>query len=188
MKTYLITWNQKKLEEIKKNISNKIKLKSQKLDIEELQSLDMWEISKQKAINAYKLLQKPVLVDDSGIYFDAYNNFPWTFAKFAFLQLWFDGFEKLLQNGNNTWSMKTILSYMDWTLSEPIQLVGEKRWTWKFNPKYTIDANSNVPYNNIFYLDWKDKPISEDYENWVKDNHRAKAVRKLNEWIDSITN
>ncbi|MDP2638001.1 MAG: non-canonical purine NTP pyrophosphatase [Candidatus Levybacteria bacterium] len=41
------------------------------LSIPEIQSLDPREVAAQKAIEAYRKLQKPVLVDDSSLVFSA---------------------------------------------------------------------------------------------------------------------
>ena len=37
------------------------------LEILEIQSLDVQEVAKEKALSAYKVLQQPVVVDDTGM-------------------------------------------------------------------------------------------------------------------------
>ena len=40
---------------------------------------------------AYKILKKPLITDDTAIYFEGYPGFPGTFTKFVFQGLGFSG-------------------------------------------------------------------------------------------------
>jgi len=59
------------------------------VDIPELQGLNFEEIVKQKAELAYKELQEPVLVEDSGLVFNSWNGLPGPLVK------WFEESVKL---------------------------------------------------------------------------------------------
>lgn len=52
------------------------------LEIPEIQSFSLEEIVKEKALHAYRKLQRPVLVDDVGFYLDVLKGFPGPFVKF----------------------------------------------------------------------------------------------------------
>lgn len=54
------------------------------LDLDEVQSLDVKKIARQKARLAFKKIQKPLFVDDVGLYVEAWNGFPGPFIKFLF--------------------------------------------------------------------------------------------------------
>lgn len=54
------------------------------VDLVEIQSLNLEDIITNKVKEAYKKLKKPVLVDDVGIFFDAWNGFPGPFIKFLY--------------------------------------------------------------------------------------------------------
>jgi inosine/xanthosine triphosphate pyrophosphatase family protein len=54
------------------------------MDIPELDSQDLIAISQDKAKKAFEKLKKPLIVDDSGIYFDEYPGFPGPLAKRVF--------------------------------------------------------------------------------------------------------
>lgn len=58
-----------------------------KLDLLEVQSDSLEEISLFKARQAYELLKKPVLVMDGGFYITALNGFPGPFARYMFDQM-----------------------------------------------------------------------------------------------------
>ena len=95
---YYATGNSGKFEEAQDCIKKHapfIELKQLDVDIEEIQTLDQETIALDKARKAFKTVGKPVLVDDAGIFFDKYQNFPGTLSKFIFKTLCFDGVFKL---------------------------------------------------------------------------------------------
>ncbi len=57
-----------------------IKLEQKKLDLIEIQSMDLAAISLHKAHQAYEILQAPVLVMDGGFYMDGLNGFPGSYT------------------------------------------------------------------------------------------------------------
>lgn len=88
MKAVLVTGNKNKLREFKSILGED--LENVKIDLEEIQSLDLKEICEYKAKQAYCVLQKPVLVEDTGFFIDELNGLPGPFIKF---------FEERLGNG-----------------------------------------------------------------------------------------
>jgi len=69
-------------------------------DIPEIQSLDQRAVAIDKARQAYQHLQSPVLVDDSGIYFDQYHEFPGVLSKYIFQALGLAGIKRLMNTGD----------------------------------------------------------------------------------------
>ena len=59
-----------------------ISFKHEKLELEEIQSLDMEQIILHKAKQAYELLHKPVFVDDVSMWLDELHGLPGPFIKF----------------------------------------------------------------------------------------------------------
>lgn len=88
-KLTFITGNAVKAEAIKKYLD--FPVEHQKLDIPEIQSLDLKEVVTFKAKEAYKYIKSPVLVEDTSLSFLALGRLPGTFIK------WFEemGNEKL---------------------------------------------------------------------------------------------
>src|SRR5690242_7385651 len=83
---YFVTTNAGKFEEVKKWINEldpSIDLIQVSLDIPEHQSLDVHKVALAKAIDAWNLVKKPLLIDDGGIYLEKYNKFPGTLSKFV---------------------------------------------------------------------------------------------------------
>ena len=81
---YFVSGNKGKLIEIQKfNENFGIDLAQAELDLLEPQATSLTYISKFKAVHAWKKLKKPLFVDDGGIFFEKYNNFPGTMSKYV---------------------------------------------------------------------------------------------------------
>lgn len=100
---YYVTSNSDKFELVyrylERNAPN-IQLKPCAHDLIEIQSYNQEEVAIDKARQAWKLLQKPVLIDDAGIYFEKYRDFPGVFTKFVYHALGRDGLRKLVVPGD----------------------------------------------------------------------------------------
>ena len=77
----IVTSNPNKAAEIS-GILTGVDIASAALEIPEIQSFSLEEIVKEKALHAYRELQRPVLVDDVGFYLDVLKGFPGPFVKF----------------------------------------------------------------------------------------------------------
>lgn len=75
-----ITGNQDKADYLGRLIG--MPIKHHKIDIDELQSVDLKEVIEHKARQAYETLKTPVLVEDVSLEFNALNKLPGTFIKF----------------------------------------------------------------------------------------------------------
>lgn len=89
-----ITGNVAKAEQLARHLEYPVK--HQKLDISEIQSLDLKEIAEHKAKEAYKQIKEPVLVEDTSLVFHALGNLPGPFIKWFLEELDNDGLCKLL--------------------------------------------------------------------------------------------
>lgn len=78
----LVTGNKHKLAEWRRMFSANVKLQSVDIDLEEIQSLDMQKIVRDKAKRAYDKLQCPVIVEDISAGIDHLGGLPGPFIKF----------------------------------------------------------------------------------------------------------
>lgn len=69
-------------------------------DLIELQDTDQRTVAIEKGRVAWRLLKRPVIVDDAGIYFENYKDFPGVFTKYIYSGLGFDGIRRLIANGD----------------------------------------------------------------------------------------
>ena len=75
-----ISGNQNKINYISKTLD--ITLDHQKIDLDEVQSADPRVVAEHKVRQAYELIRKPVLVEDTSLSFNALNGLPGPFVKF----------------------------------------------------------------------------------------------------------
>ena len=75
-----ITGNQSKADYLAKYLG--LPVKHQKLDLDEVQSLDLHTIVEHKVQQAYRAVGTPVIVEDVALEFSALGRFPGTFIKF----------------------------------------------------------------------------------------------------------
>lgn len=91
-----VTGNPGKAQQIKKYL--RIPIGHHELDLDEIQSLNLDEIIAHKAKEAYKKLQKPVLVDDTSLTIHTFGHLPGPFIKWFLKELGDTGICKLVAN------------------------------------------------------------------------------------------
>lgn len=79
MSVTFITGNQNKIDFMQKHLG--MAFRHQKLDLEEIQSMELKEISEYKARQAYEAIRSPVLVEDVGLYCKGMGGLPGPFVK-----------------------------------------------------------------------------------------------------------
>ena len=84
-----ITGNVKKAEFLEKYLG--IQIGQKKLDLDELQSLDLREIAEHKVRQAYEILKSPVLVEDIAFSMNALGKLPGPFIKWFIQEVGFEG-------------------------------------------------------------------------------------------------
>ena len=92
----------------------KAKLISYKYELIEPRTDDIKEIATAKVKQAYDIVKKPCIAQDSGFYIDALNGFPKTFVNFSLDTIGLDGILKLMENKENRkCAFKECLAYYD---------------------------------------------------------------------------
>jgi len=79
MKLLFVTGNQGKADRLSEYLG--IEIDHRKIDVEEIQSSDIKEVAKDKALKAYEIVGQPVLVDDVSLEFDALGGLPGAFVR-----------------------------------------------------------------------------------------------------------
>ena len=83
MKLHFATSNPNKLRELSELLE--LQLESFPLDLQEIQTTNLQELVKNKLQQAYQHIQSPVIVEDTSLYFEAWNELPGPLVKW-FLQ------------------------------------------------------------------------------------------------------
>lgn len=92
----------------------KAKLIPYDAELDEPRSDDLVEIATAKVKQAYEIVKKPCIAQDSGFYIDALNGFPRTFVNFSMDTIGVDGYLKLMEGiENRHCAFKECLAYYD---------------------------------------------------------------------------
>ena len=75
----LVTQSEGKLREFERILNRKLEL--YRLDLPEIQTIDVEEVVTHKVKHAYQELGTPVMIEDTGLYFDAWNGLPGALIK-----------------------------------------------------------------------------------------------------------
>ncbi len=85
-----------------------------KLDIPEIQSLDVEEVAREKALTAYRILAKPVVVDDTGMSIEALGGLPGALVSWFLDTLGPEGLLKLVAGETHRHALvSTCIAYAD---------------------------------------------------------------------------
>jgi len=77
--------NEHKFEEVQRILSNLgVNIKLFKTTLEEIQSNSLNEIAKRKAIDAFTKIQKPIIIEDDGLFINSLNGFPGPYSSYAY--------------------------------------------------------------------------------------------------------
>lgn len=182
MKLYLVSTNRHKYKEMSAILKNfGVTLMQKELDLEEPDLGSLEKVAEHKAWQAYRAVHKPVVAEDTGVYFDAYKNFPGVFAKRTYLALGFSGLTALIRGANNKKAhFKTSVSYYDGRTMKTFSGV----LRGKLVEKPVSIQKDRMPYEKLFIPNGFKKalvniPLKE--KNMV--SHRALATRKLGKWV-----
>lgn len=114
-----ITGNQSKADYVARYLG--FELKHTKIDLDEIQSLDLRTVVEHKVRQAYDILQKPVLVEDVALEFVALGRLPGTFIKFFVDEVPFETICRMLDGLDRAAVARCMFGYYDGTAIEFIE-------------------------------------------------------------------
>lgn len=106
-----ITGNQSKADYLAKHLGHPVR--HQKVELDEIQSLDLRTVVEHKVRQAYKILQTPVLVDDVALEFTALGKLPGTFIRFYIDTVPLETICRTLDGLDRTATARAVLGYYD---------------------------------------------------------------------------
>lgn len=144
----------------------------------------MEDIAKIKLSQLNIQLDIPVFVDDSGIFFDAYNNFPGVITKRVFRMIGYKGIEKLLINENRRAYFKGVV-VLKWRGELKI-FKGETYGSIIDKFPNNLPDDLKFPYDPIFKPESSELTFAEmTIEEKLKYSYRRKALDSMGEWLQS---
>ncbi len=183
MKTvYLITTNPGKVQEIAEHLKKfGIEVVAKDIEIPELRSDDQEEVAKEKAKLAAKAIGEPAIAEDTGLYFEAYHNFPGTNSKWVYHAIGLEGLFKLLVGTDRGAYFKTTVGFCE-PGKEPKIFIGICKG--KIIEEARGTPHPRLPYDAIFVPDGNEKTFAEmTTEEKNRFSHRAKAVESFAKWF-----
>jgi len=167
-KILFITGNNKKAEEVATITGFDVSAKN--LNIPEIQSLDVEEVAKAKALSAFKLTNSPVIVDDTGMSIDTLNGLPGVLVAWFLDNLKPEGILKILSGEKNRKaSVCTCIAYADQT--------GVFAFTGTIKGKMpeSLKEENRFGFDPIFIPDGYDKTYAE----MTADEKNEISMRKI---------
>lgn len=172
-----VTGNNKKAQEIRAIIGFDVLTK--KLDIPEIQSLDVEEVASAKALSAFKMIGVPIIVDDSGMNIDSLGGLPGALVVWFLDKLKPEGLLRILTNEKNRKaSVQTCIAYADQT--------GVFTFTGTITGKIaeSLRGKNGFDYDSIFIPDGYHKTYAEMTTNEKnKISMRKIALLKFKEFL-----
>ncbi len=110
-KITFITGNKSKADYLSKYLN--FPVDHQKVELEEIQSLDLYKIVEHKVRQAYDLIKSPVIVEDVSLEFKALGRFPGTFIKFLIEETPFETICRSLDNLDRSAVARCVFGYFD---------------------------------------------------------------------------
>lgn len=184
MKLTFITGNQDKADYLAKWLG--IAVPHQKIDLPELQSLELEAVVAHKAREAYAQLGTPVLVEDVALSFAAFGTLPGTYVKWFLQEVGNEGMLRMLQGFDDRSATAHIMYglYDGTTLhtfsgqtrgTVPTEVRSSEASAWK----------SSKSWNAIFVPDGSNKSYAEMTDEELQPfSHRAQAIKKLRAFLD----
>lgn len=180
----LVTSNPQKALEIAQALAPyDISIKHRNVDLPEIKSMDIAVIAADKATKAFNLVHGPVLVDDTGIFFKGYPNFPGAYSRLLFVALGFKGMFRLIKPGQAA-EFCSVIAFKPDAKTKPIIFSGRCRGS--LITQLRGKRKPKMPYDNFFIPVGERLTFSQmTVAGKQRYDHRSKAVRKFAKYYHS---
>ncbi len=174
------TSNKDKLKEAREIL--KVPLEGTSLEIEEVQSLDPVKVATLKAKEYYKILRKPLFVEDGSLSFAALNGLPGTYVNDVFKAIGNAGLVKLISGKNRQAIAKVAVVYIDNNAKEHV-FIGKVEGSISDKPK----GKNGFGWDAVFIPKGETKTFAEmTLQEKNKYSMRKKALLSFSRWLSSV--
>jgi XTP/dITP diphosphohydrolase len=184
---FFVSNNIHKYSEIKSILKDRITdidLKFHKQTIIEIQEEKIKKIAIEKSISAYNILNKPILIEDDGLFIKSLNGFPGQYSSYVFKSLGNAGIIKLLKgNKDRSAIFKSVFVYNNGVVTKLFagQINGTIATTitpggWGYDPIF-IPHKMNITFGKLKENNQKNEL-----------SHRRIALDKLVKWLNQNKN
>lgn len=173
MQLTFVTGNANKLAEVQAFLGSSIDLKSVDLDIPELQGTAE-EIALSKCLAASKLVQGPVITEDTSLGFDGWNGLPGPYIKHFVKAM---GIDALAKTYSGPATATCIFAYKEPTSEIPLLFIGNCHGT-------IVPARGKRSFGWDAIFETRGKTFGEQTsEEKASISHRTQALQKLLEYL-----
>jgi len=180
---YLATGNPHKVEEIREALDGTgVSVEQAAVDIDEIQAPDVADVARRKVLDSAADLgaDRPVIVDDTGLYVKALNGFPGSQASFFLETCGNKGLLTLMDGKEDrSASFRTCMAIYEPDKDEVTLLTG--RCDGRITAEQRGDAGFG--YDPVFQPDGHGTTFAEDPEYKMDVSHRSKVIEKLVQWV-----
>jgi XTP/dITP diphosphohydrolase len=175
---FFVSSNTHKFTEAQRILSNLgLDISLFKTTLEEIQSNSLSEIATRKALDAYSKVQKPVIIEDDGLFIDSLNGFPGPYSSYAYDTIGNKGIMSLLEKiESRNAKFVAIIAYCNGV--DDIQLfessipgkisLSIEEGGWGYDPIFIPDGESKT-FANVSDKD--------------KFSHRSASLKKFSDWF-----
>jgi len=180
-----ITGNQHKADYLAKWLGQEVK--HQKIDLVEIQSLDLHTVVENKARRAYDLVQRPVLVEDVALTFHALGHLPGPLVKWFLEEIGTEGLCKLLRPFEDKRATASIMyGLFDGKVLHTFEAHVEGIVADQPRSLDSLEWKNSLSWNSVFIPNGTTKTYAEMTDDELKPfSHRAKAIAKLQAYLHS---
>ena len=170
--------NEHKFQEAERILANLgMQINLFKTTLQEIQSNNLNDIAEKKAINAYDLNQKPVIIEDDGLFINTLSGFPGPYSSYVYDTIGNKGIMDLLENSKvRDAKFVSIIAYCD---SDCVVKLFESSIPGKIS---SIIEKGGWGYDPIFIPDGESKTYANVSDN-DKFSHRSAALTKFSNWF-----
>ena len=173
------TSNKNKVKEFKHILEPEIKVNHIKISYPELRSDAPEEIARQSAEMLSNKLKKDVVVEDSGLFIKALNDFPGTCSAYIHKRIGLQGVIKLMEGiKDRECTYKSAVAYCE-PGKKPISFLGEEEGTIA----ESIMGNYGFGHDPIFIPEGSNKTYGEIKNCEEIKKFRRRAVEKLRKYL-----
>jgi len=175
---FFVSSNTHKFTEAQRILSNLgLEISLFKTTLEEIQSNSLGEIAKRKVLDAYSKVQKPVIIEDDGLFIDSLDGFPGPYSSYAYDTIGNKGIMNLLEKiESRNAKFVAIIAYCNGV--DDVQLfessipgkisLSIEEGGWGYDPIFIPDGESKT-YANVSDKD--------------KFSHRSASLKKFSDWF-----
>jgi XTP/dITP diphosphohydrolase len=177
-----VTTNKHKVKEVQAVLGKRWKLVQVPLPLLEGDYASIEAIAMSKAVQAFRELKKPLIVEDTGIYFTALNHFPGTKPKRRFQELGYKGLLEKVAGKKKGMYFQSTVCFMN---AKKHKLFSGK-CTGTITDKPFGLKKDVLPYERIFIPKGYDKAeslLSRNIKNKI--SHRGKVALKLKQFLSN---